>query len=101
MCAILCASADGSLQGDGAGVGKGRQIAALFKDHFRKKGGGNTRGLWVSVRLSMAPANHMACGSTLRQPRKPRQWRHVKRLRCMRYMANPHDHSTTKAPDPA
>lgn len=48
--ATLRSSQGQCLQGDGAGVGKGRQIAALFKDHFRKSGGGNTRGLWVSVR---------------------------------------------------
>ncbi len=47
------------LQGDGAGVGKGRQIAALFKDHFRKNGGHNTRGLWVSVRPNSASSHDL------------------------------------------
>ena len=51
--AVLRSSTGQCLQGDGAGVGKGRQIAALFKDHFRKSGGRNTRGLWVSVRPPM------------------------------------------------
>lgn len=32
--------------GDGAGVGKGRQIAALIKQHFND---GGRRALWVSV----------------------------------------------------
>ena len=37
----------GFFLGDGAGVGKGRQIAALIKEHFRSKLG--NRALWVSV----------------------------------------------------
>lgn len=36
----------GFFLGDGAGVGKGRQIAALIKQHFAE---GGTRALWVSV----------------------------------------------------
>lgn len=49
------------VQGDGAGVGKGRQIAALFKEHFRTSPGRKTRGLWLSARplslVSLAPAH--------------------------------------------
>ncbi len=49
----------GRVQGDGAGVGKGRQIAALFKEHFRTSPGRKTRGLWLSARplplISLAP----------------------------------------------
>lgn len=36
----------GFFLGDGAGVGKGRQIAALIKQHFAE---GGTRALWISV----------------------------------------------------
>jgi hypothetical protein len=36
----------GFFLGDGAGVGKGRQIAALIKQHWAE---GGTRALWVSV----------------------------------------------------
>jgi hypothetical protein len=36
----------GFFLGDGAGVGKGRQIAALAKQHFLE---GGTRVLWISV----------------------------------------------------
>lgn len=36
----------GFFLGDGAGVGKGRQIAALIKQHWEE---GGTRALWISV----------------------------------------------------
>ena len=37
----------GFFLGDGAGVGKGRTIAACIKEHFAA--GHGTRALWVSV----------------------------------------------------
>ena len=37
----------GFFLGDGAGVGKGRTIAACIKEHFAE--GHGTRALWVSV----------------------------------------------------
>ena len=50
--APFCARAEprmraGFFLGDGAGVGKGRTIAACIKEHFAA--GHGTRALWVSV----------------------------------------------------
>lgn len=39
----------GFFLGDGAGVGKGRQIAALVKDYWLARSGQQRRVLWVSV----------------------------------------------------
>lgn len=39
----------GFFLGDGAGVGKGRQIAALVKDYWLARSGQHRRVLWVSV----------------------------------------------------
>jgi hypothetical protein len=42
-------SRPGFFLGDGAGVGKGRQIAALVKDYWLSRSGQQRRILWVSV----------------------------------------------------
>ena len=49
---LYCAahSCDLPMQGDGAGVGKGRQIAAVLKEAFRKHNGSDMRATWISVR---------------------------------------------------
>ena len=50
---MLCAGASGGFfLGDGAGVGKGRQIAALCLEHWIKDG---RRILWVSVSNDLRP----------------------------------------------
>ena len=43
---MLSGSRAGFFLGDGAGVGKGRQIAAMIKEEHRR---GGTRVLWLSV----------------------------------------------------
>lgn len=44
--ASLSGSRAGFFLGDGAGVGKGRQIAAMIKEEHKR---GGTRTLWLSV----------------------------------------------------
>lgn len=43
---VLSGKRAGFFLGDGAGVGKGRQIAALIKDYWAQ---GGRRILWISV----------------------------------------------------
>jgi hypothetical protein len=46
----LCAGARaGFFLGDGAGVGKGRQIAALIKEYWLRRPVGTRRVLWIST----------------------------------------------------
>ena len=47
MTTVVCSgSTAGFFLGDGAGVGKGRQIAAMIKEHHAQ---GRKRTLWLSV----------------------------------------------------
>jgi hypothetical protein len=48
-CSHATGSRPGFFLGDGAGVGKGRQIAALVKDYWASRSGKQHRILWVSV----------------------------------------------------
>jgi hypothetical protein len=63
----------GFFLGDGAGVGKGRTIAATIKEHFAA-GHGN-RALWVSVSRDLCfdaqrDLDDIRCGTTI----FPRVW---------------------------
>jgi hypothetical protein len=48
-----------TMQGDGAGVGKGRQIAALIREFFET---GGSRVLWVSTRCGHSMQGVCVCG---------------------------------------
>jgi F0F1-type ATP synthase beta subunit len=50
LCVPLYAGARaGFFLGDGAGVGKGRQIAALIKEYWLRRPVGTRRVLWIST----------------------------------------------------
>jgi hypothetical protein len=67
---LLSGSRPGFFLGDGAGVGKGRQIAALVKDYWLSRSGKPRRILWVSVsadlRCAQAGSKLLCCAMWMR-----------------------------------